>query len=82
MAERNEQIDGCVALRMVDHEIAEMKRLYVVLAREGGRAGLCAVEHLIAEARIAGYTKIRLDVLEEFAQERRLLAGCRTPRAS
>jgi putative acetyltransferase len=74
LADNRGAIDGCVALRRVSPEIAEMKRLYVRPRARGQRLGQRLVERLVAEARDAGYAEIRLDVLEEFAQARKLYA--------
>ncbi len=74
-ADRDGEIDGCVSLKPVDGGICEMKRLYVRPRARGGRIGFGLVERLIGEARAIGYAEMRLDVLEEFAQAKRLYAG-------
>ena len=55
------QTAGCIALREIDEGICEMKRLFVRDEFRGHRLGLLLVEKVIAEAREAGYRKMRLD---------------------
>ncbi len=63
MAYSGENIAGCVALRKLEDDICEMKRLYV---RPGFRdlgIGESLSEKIIDEARRIGYKKMRLDTL-------------------
>jgi len=54
---------GCVALRPLDGERCEMKRLYVRAAFRGaGLAGIL-VEHVIERARAQGYREMYLDTM-------------------
>ena len=55
---------GCVALRPLDHQIAEMKRLYVHPDYRGKGVGRALVDGVIAEARSIGYERMRLDTIE------------------
>ncbi|HEY8906377.1 MAG TPA: GNAT family N-acetyltransferase [Rhodoferax sp.] len=57
---------GCVALRRVDASTCEMKRVYVRPAARGRNLGRQLVEALLREAKLAGYSRICLDVLPEF----------------
>jgi putative acetyltransferase len=59
----SEKVAGCVALRKLDDEICEMKRLFVREAFRGSGLGKTLIEKLISEARSIGYRKIRLDTL-------------------
>jgi GNAT superfamily N-acetyltransferase len=61
----NEKIAGCIALRRVDDETCEMKRLYLRGEFRGAGLGKRLIERLIEEAREIGYRKMRLDTLPE-----------------
>jgi len=75
LAERSGDVLGCVAFRRVTNEICEMKRMYVRPYARGNDLGRDLVERLIAEARIAGYREMRLDVMEKSVSARRLYKG-------
>lgn len=54
---------GCVALRQIDQETAELKRLYVRPEGRGRGAGRQLASSAVEFARRAGYGRIRLDTL-------------------
>lgn len=59
-------IVGCAALRKVDGNMCEMKRVYIRSTARGEGLGRRLIESILAEAREAGYSRICLDVLPEF----------------
>ncbi|WP_280190250.1 GNAT family N-acetyltransferase [Delftia sp. PS-11] len=63
---------GCAALRPVDAQTAEMKRVYVRPTVRGEQLGRRLVQGVLDLARQAGYTRICLDVLPEFQAAQRL----------
>ncbi len=59
---------GCVALRRIDREICEMKRLYIIPDYRGLGYGRLIVERVIGEAVSRGYAKMRLDTLPSMTE--------------
>ena len=65
LARVDESIAGCIALRPLDSDVCEMKRLFV---REDFRnlgIGRMLIERLIADAREIRYTAMRLDTFTQ-----------------
>lgn len=63
---------GCVALRPVDAERAEMKRLYLRPAARGLGVGRQLVERICDRARASGYRWVCLDTLPSMAAAAKL----------
>ena len=63
IAKINGETAGCVALRRIDEQTGEMKRLYVRPAFRSFGLGRHLIGETIRAARLAGYTRLRLDTL-------------------
>jgi GNAT superfamily N-acetyltransferase len=63
VAESEDQLAACVALRPHKPELAELKRLYVRPAFRGRGLGRLLLERIVAEALAAGYKEAVFDTL-------------------
>ena len=61
IAEIDDNIVGCVALRLFEHGICEMKRLFVKLEYRNKGVGKALANQIISEAKKKGYNKMLLD---------------------
>lgn len=75
LAGKDGQPVGCAALRQVDAQVCEMKRVYVRPTVRSENLGRRLVEGILDVARHRGYTRICLDVLPEFQAAQRLYAS-------
>jgi ribosomal protein S18 acetylase RimI-like enzyme len=72
LAEADAGFAGCVALRPLQGNICEMKRLYVLPEYQGGGIGRALARSVIGEARTKGYQKMRLDTIGSMKAAQRL----------
>ncbi|MEW5702596.1 MAG: GNAT family N-acetyltransferase [Candidatus Zixiibacteriota bacterium] len=63
LARAGDREPGCIALRALSPDICEMKRLYVRSEFRGQKIVLLLAQRLIAEARVCGYTHMRLNTV-------------------
>jgi ribosomal protein S18 acetylase RimI-like enzyme len=72
LAEEDGDLTGCVALRPLEDDICEMKRLFVRSGYRGRGIGRMLACSVIDKARELGYRKMRLDTVESMKEARAL----------
>ena len=65
-----------IALRPIDHTVAEMKRLYVRPDARGRGLARRLIAQLCEEARRLHYTEVRLDTLPKMGEAQALYETC------
>ncbi len=64
LAEHMGEIAGCVAVRLLNDDVCEMKRLFVKDEFRGLSVGRKLTESIIDKAKQLGYRKMQLDTLQ------------------
>jgi ribosomal protein S18 acetylase RimI-like enzyme len=72
LAETDDGLAGCVAVRPLEANICELKRLYVRSRYRGAGWGRRLTEAAMQAARGMGYTHMRLDTLPEMQTAQKL----------
>ena len=72
IALEGDRVVGCVAVRRIDQNICEMKRLFVMPGYRGEGIGRKLAERIIEDSRDLGYRLIRLDTLERLTEAMKL----------
>ena len=63
LCKENNEFIGCVAIRKIDEENAEMKRMWIKTNQQGKGIGSALLHKAIELAKECGYKKIKLDTL-------------------
>ena len=65
LAREEGQVLGCVALRAIEPDICEMKRLYLRPTARGKGLGIALCQAVIERARTLGYKSMKLDTVSK-----------------
>ncbi len=57
----DDQLVGCGAIKRLDAEHAELKSMRTARDRQGGGVGSALLEHILAQARWMGFTRMSLE---------------------
>ncbi len=72
LAEDSDRFVGCVALRKLENNICEMKRLFVIPEYRSKKVGQLLAKEIIDAARKSGYKIMRLDTVDAMKEANRL----------
>jgi len=72
IAREGQAIAGCVALRKLEDDVCEMKRLFVRSQFKGQGIGRSLAQAIIREGANLGYKTMRLDTLDRLKEAMRL----------
>jgi ribosomal protein S18 acetylase RimI-like enzyme len=75
LAISDQKFAGCIAMRSLEKNICEMKRLFVRPQWRGTKLGRLLAETLIQRARDMGYKFMRLDTLPSMDRARKLYSS-------
>jgi len=72
LAFKEEQVVGCVGVRKLDSDTAELKRMYVKVECRGYNIGVELLRRSLKLGKELGYKKMRLDTLENMTKAQSL----------
>ncbi|OEU65080.1 MAG: hypothetical protein BBJ57_06040 [Desulfobacterales bacterium PC51MH44] len=72
LAQENDTVIGCVAMRPLEETVCEMKRMYVIPRFRGRGVGRLLANAVIAEAKQYGYQRMCLDTVSSMATAKAL----------